>query len=83
MPAEAQATDRPRSVQEWMYLIIVSALAAYLVIGILAWTWMILAGVSAPEAFTTVLAAVVGALAGMVAPLQGPGRAGSASAEGG
>lgn len=83
MSAEAQASGRPRSVQEWMYLIIVSALAAYLVIGILAWTWMILAGVPAPEAFTTVLAAVVGALAGMVAPLQGPARSSSAPADDG
>lgn len=60
------------SVQEWLYVIIVGALALYLVIGVLAWTWMILVGVPAPEAFTTVLAAIAGALAGVVTPLQGP-----------
>lgn len=61
-----------QGVQEWLYVIIVGALALYLVIGITAWTWMILAGIPAPDAFTTVIAAVVGALAGVVAPLQTP-----------
>jgi hypothetical protein len=65
---------RPRieGVQEWLYVIIVASLALYLVIGILAWTWMILVGIPAPDAFTTILAAIAGALAGMVTPLQGP-----------
>lgn len=47
---------------------IVSAFALYLVIGIIAWSWMILAGIPAPDAFSTVLAAVFGALAGIVRP---------------
>jgi hypothetical protein len=70
---------RIQGVQEWLYVIIVASLALYLVIGILAWTWMILVGIPAPDAFTTILAAIAGALAGMVTPLQGPpGRRGEA-----
>ncbi len=67
--------------QEWLYVIIVASLALYLVIGVLAWTWMILAGIPAPSAFTTILAAIAGALAGIVTPLQAPpGREGDAGA---
>ena len=58
--------------QEWLYVIIVASLALYFVIGVLAWTWMILAGIAAPSAFTTILAAIAGALAGIVTPLQAP-----------
>jgi hypothetical protein len=63
---------RIQGVQEWLYVVIVGALALYLVIGVLAWSWMILAGVPAPDAFTTILAAIAGALAGIVTPLQAP-----------
>lgn len=67
---------RIQGVQEWLYVIIVTSLALYLVIGVVAWTWMILNGIPAPDAFTTILAAIAGALAGIVSPLQGPsGRA--------
>lgn len=38
-----------RGMQEWLYVIIVGALALYLVIGVIAWTWMILAGRATPE----------------------------------
>lgn len=62
-----------QNVQEWLYVVIVAALALYLVIGVIAWTWMILAGIPAPDAFATILAAIAGALAGIVAPLQAPG----------
>jgi hypothetical protein len=64
----------PRGVQEWMYVLIVGALASYLVIGVLAWSWMILAGVETPDAFTTLLAAIAGALAGVLSPLRAPGQ---------
>jgi Na+/H+ antiporter NhaA len=69
-------TSPPRiqGVQEWLYVVIVASLALYLVIGVVAWTWMILAGVPAPAAFTTVLATIAGALAGMATPLAPPGR---------
>lgn len=67
------SSSRFDNVQDWLYVIIVGALALYLVIGVIAWTWMILAGVSAPDAFTTILAAIAGALAGVVTPLQRPG----------
>ena len=65
---------RPRieGIQAWLYVIIVSGLTLYLVLGILAWTWMIMTGVPAPDAFVTILAAITGALAGIVTPLKGP-----------
>jgi hypothetical protein len=74
------AREQPRrvdGVQEWLYVIIVAALALYLVIGIVVWGWLILTARTTPEAFATILAAVAGALAGIVAPLQGPGQRGS------
>ncbi|MGI8792758.1 MAG: hypothetical protein ACR2H3_06240 [Acidimicrobiales bacterium] len=73
--------SRIQSVQEWLYVIIVASLALYLVIGVIVWAWMILVGIPAPDAFATILAAIVGALVGIVTPLQGsPGRSGAASA---
>lgn len=62
-----------QTVQEWLYVVIVASLGLYLVIGVIAWTWMILSGIPAPDAFATILAAIAGALAGIVAPLQAPG----------
>ncbi|MFW5934199.1 MAG: hypothetical protein ACOCT8_05675 [Actinomycetota bacterium] len=62
-----------RDVQDWLYVVIVGALALYLVIGVVAWTWMILTGVAVPDAFATILAAIAGALAGIVTPLSRPG----------
>lgn len=67
--------ERQRSIQDiqaWLYVVVVAALGLYLVIGVLAWTWMILSGVAAPDAFATILAAIAGALAGIVTPLQRP-----------
>ncbi len=61
-------------------MIIVASLALYLAIGVLAWTWMIVAGVPAPDAFTTILAAIAGALAGIVTPLHAPPAAGGDAA---
>lgn len=73
---------RNAGAQEWLYLIIVAALAAYFVIGLLAWAWMLVVGVAAPDAFTTILAAIAGAFAGILSPLQGPrtGRSGGTGA---
>ncbi|MFP4635848.1 MAG: hypothetical protein ACLFRD_08305 [Nitriliruptoraceae bacterium] len=62
-----------QDVQDWLYVVIVGALALYLVIGVVAWTWMILTGVAVPDAFATILAAIAGALAGIVTPLSRPG----------
>ena len=61
-----------QGVQEWLYVIIVASLSLYFVIGVVAWTWMIFSGIPAPDAFTTILAAIAGALAGIVTPLQAP-----------
>ena len=71
---------RIEGVQEWLYVVIVASLAVYLVIGILAWTWMILVGIAAPDAFTTTIAAVAGALAGIISPLHAPPVRGSDAA---
>jgi hypothetical protein len=62
--------------QEWLYVIIAGALALYLVIGVIAWSWMILVGRPAPSGFTTLLAAIVGAMAGILSPLRPPGSHG-------
>jgi hypothetical protein len=67
---------RIEGVQEWLYLVIAVALALYLVIGVIAWTWMIFAGIEVPGAFGTILAAIVGSLAGILSPLRPPGRSG-------
>lgn len=64
--------DRQRrlaELQDWLYILIVGALAAYLVIGVVAWTWMLLAGISAPDSFTTILATIAGGLVGILTPL--------------
>jgi hypothetical protein len=71
-PMQQEEPARIRGPQEWLYVLIVGALAAYFIIGLVAWTWMVLVGVPAPDAFTTILAAVAGALAAIVTPLQGP-----------
>ena len=56
-------------INDWLYVIIVGALALYLIIGVIAWTWMLLNDVSAPGAFTTVLSTIAGGLIGILAPL--------------
>jgi Na+/H+ antiporter NhaA len=66
---------RIAGVQEWLYVVIVAGLTLYLVIGVVAWTWMIVSGIPAPDAFATILAAITGALAGIVTPLRAPGTA--------
>lgn len=69
--------DRAPTVTErlepWIVVVVVGAMAAYLVIGIIAWTWMIVRGVGAPDSFVTILAAIVGVFGGIIAPLRGPG----------
>jgi Na+/H+ antiporter NhaA len=67
-----RARRRIEGIEDWLYVIIVASLALYLLIGVIAWTWMILAGIDAPGPFTTTIAAVLGALAGIVTPLQRP-----------
>ncbi|MCC5949429.1 MAG: hypothetical protein JJT89_13350 [Nitriliruptoraceae bacterium] len=70
MHDERDLTER---IEPWLVLIVVLAMAAYLVIGIGAWTWMIVRGVGAPDSFVTILAAIVGVFGGIIAPLRGPG----------
>lgn len=57
-----------RPAEGWLYAIVIGSLALYLVIGVIAWTWMILAGVDVPSGFTTVLSTIAGGLIGIVAP---------------
>ncbi len=56
-------------INDWLYIVIVGALALYLVIGVIAWTWMLLSDVSAPGAFTTILSTIAGGLIGILAPI--------------
>jgi hypothetical protein len=67
-----ETTDRDQRlarINDWLYVVIVGALALYLILGIIAWTWMLLNGISAPGAFTTVLSTIAGGLIGILAPL--------------
>jgi hypothetical protein len=70
---EGTMERRIQGVQEWLYVVIVGTLALYLLIGLVVWAWLILTGRQTPDAFATILAAIAGAFAGIVAPLQGPG----------
>lgn len=53
-----------RDVEEWLYLIMVVALAVYFVIGGIAWVVLLFQGRDVPAAFATVLASVGGGLVG-------------------
>lgn len=72
--------DRPTEIGDWLHLLIVGALASYLVIGVVAWTWMLVAGIPAPAAFTTILSTIAGGLIGILAPI-GRSRRGGSSGE--
>ena len=67
--------------REWLSFIVVVSLALYLLIGLVAWVWMILAGIEAPAAFGTVLAAIIGAFAGVLTPLRLPSGRGRETGE--
>jgi hypothetical protein len=68
-----RARRRIEGIEDWLYVIIVASLALYLVIGMIAWTYLILQeGREAPAPFVTTIAATLGALAGIVTPLQRP-----------
>jgi hypothetical protein len=62
------------TVQEWLYVVVAAALALYLVIGVVAWTWMLLDGIDVPSGFTTVLATIAGGMIGALGPLRPPAR---------
>lgn len=68
--------------REWLSIIVVVSLALYLLIGLAAWVWMILAGIEVPAAFGTVLAAIIGAFSGVLTPLRLPSRRDRESGEG-
>lgn len=65
---EPRSARRAEGIREWLDVVIVAALATYLVIGVVVWSRMILSGSPTPDAFTTILAAIAGALAGVVTP---------------
>lgn len=68
---------RDRGIEEWLYVGIAGALILYLVIGVVAWAWMIVEGIAAPAAFTTVLSTIAGGLIGILSPIKlGGGRGG-------
>ncbi|MBW3578244.1 MAG: hypothetical protein KY462_11000 [Actinobacteria bacterium] len=74
--------DGLERLKDWLYVMIVGALTLYFVIGLVAWVWMIAAGVSAPAAFTTILATVAGGLVGIVGPLRAPTAGGGGDRSG-
>lgn len=71
---DTEREDRLAHIHDWLYVIIVTALAVYLVIGVVVWAWMLVSGVSAPGAFTTILSTIAGGLIGILAPLGGRKR---------
>lgn len=87
--------DDTEHLEDRLRAVIVLALAAYAIIALVAWVWMILAGVAVPPAFTTVLTTLVGGLVGLAGPLRpaskadpsgltapGPGSAGATARRG-
>lgn len=73
---DSEREERLAHIQDWLYVIIVTALAVYLVIGVVVWAWMLVADVDAPGAFTTILSTIAGGLIGILAPLGGRNRSG-------
>jgi hypothetical protein len=63
---------RIEGIEDWLYVMIVASLALYLLIGVIAWSWMLIRDIEVPGGFTTTIAATLGALAGIVTPLQRP-----------
>ena len=55
-------------VPDWLYMIIVSALALYFLIGGIVWSVLIFSGRPAPDSFVTILATIAGGLVGVLAP---------------
>lgn len=70
-----RTSDGRPSSDDWLRTLVVGSLSLYLVIGVIAWTWMILSGVDAPDGFTTVLSTIAGGLIGIVAPRRSTGGA--------
>lgn len=72
--------------EEWLYLIMVVALAVYFVIGGIAWVVLLLKGRDVPGAFATVLASVGGGLVGTLGSRlrsrSGPGDGGGDTGRG-
>lgn len=64
---------RPLPVPDWLYLVVVTALALYFVIGAVAWAVIAYEGRTVPDSFSTILATIAGGLVGVLAP-SGAGR---------
>lgn len=63
---------RPPAVPDWLYLVVVGALALYFLIGAVAWAIIAYEGRTVPDAFSTILATIAGGLVGILSP---PGSA--------
>lgn len=67
----------PPALPNWLYLVVVGALALYFLIGAVAWAVIAYEGRTVPDSFATILATIAGGLVGILAP------AGSDRADGG
>ncbi len=68
-----RAKRRVEGIEDWLYVIIVASLALYLLIGVIVWTYLMTQpDLDVPAPFVTTIAATLGALAGIVTPLQRP-----------
>ncbi len=76
------ASNNREGPMEWLSFIIVVTLALYLLIGLVAWVWMLFRpDIETPAAFGTVLAAIIGAFAGVLTPLRMPSGTGREAGE--
>lgn len=68
--------SRPPALPNWLYLVVVGALALYFIIGAVAWAIIAYEGRTVPDSFSTILATIAGGLVGILAPSasgRGPG----------
>lgn len=63
-----QQQEQGPGLPEWLYVVIVVALAVYFIIGAIAWTLLALAGTPMPSGFATILATIAGGLVGVLTP---------------
>jgi hypothetical protein len=68
--------DRRARLIDTAQLIVAISLASYLVVGVVAWTWMIIDGIAVPGPFGTVIATIAGGLLGQLTMVRNQSRDG-------
>lgn len=65
-----------RDLDDWLYRVMIVALAIYFVVGGVAWVVLLFQGRGVPDSFATILAAIAGGLVGTLGSRVGPGGGG-------